>query len=529
MVRGARFFAGLPACLWPCLALLCALLLSSAAASPAGAAALVSPWAPVQWPGGAAWAAHDVCAFGAANVAVAGDGHVAVTRDGGQTWKVRVPAGHAGAAFTAVAFNSSGYGVVASGGLLLVTADWGSTWTTPKYIGPTAGAAVYDVAMVGSLAVAVGDAGMILTSADSGATWQQEASPTASHLTSVAIAGDGTEVAGSDAGEILVRTTAWSVAAVVAGPVTAVAAADRAVWGDGLPDLFAATGTDVLGSDDALTFAALPGLPDLTSPVWPAIAWTGLPERSLLVAGARQAGFFGTSRSWLVGPTGLDGLTQAAAPGGQSVAYLLGTDGRLVRTLSAGRDPAAVTLGQGRIVTGGKTKLMATVHVAALGTVIVRTRVPGHPWADLQRVAWTASNWNRRLTLDLSPSLTHDYQLLFEYAGTTTPLTAVAQVVVAPKVNTAKSRYDLRAGAVFRFSGSVAPQLPGERVELFTDRGGSWRPVSLQRSVALQKGRTWTSRAFGTPKAETYHLRAHLPATRAHAEAWSRIVTVVIR
>ena len=170
-----------------------------------------------------------------------------------------------------------------------------------------------------------------------------------------------------------------------------------------------------------------------------------------------------------------------------------------------------------------------TAEIDAEGWLTVRTRVPGHPWADLQRVAWTASNWNRRLTLDLSPSLTHDYQLLFEYAGTTTPLTAVAQVVVAPKVNTAKSRYDLRAGAVFRFSGSVAPQLPGERVELFTDRGGSWRPVSLQRSVALQKGRTWTSRAFGTPKAETYHLRAHLPATRAHAEAWSRIVTVVIR
>ena len=136
---------------------------------------------------------------------MAGDGHVAVTRDGGQTWEDRTPAGHAGTAFTAVAFSSSGSGVVASGGLVLVTPDWGVTWKTPVYAGPAPGAAINDVAMLGSFAVAVGDAGTILTSADSGATWQLEASPTTSDLTSVAIAGDGTEVAGSTSGEILVR------------------------------------------------------------------------------------------------------------------------------------------------------------------------------------------------------------------------------------------------------------------------------------------------------------------------------------
>ena len=42
-------------------------------------------------------------------------------------------------------------------------------------------------------------------------------------------------------------------------------------------------------------------------------------------------------------------------------------------------------------------------------------------------------------------------------------------------------------------------------------------------------GRTWQSRKFGTPVAETYHLRAHLKRTSTHAEAWSRIVTVTIR
>jgi hypothetical protein len=66
-------------------------------------------------------------------------------------------------------------------------------------------------------------------------------------------------------------------------------------------------------------------------------------------------------------------------------------------------------------------------------------------------------------------------------------------------------------------------------VELLTDRGGKWRPISLQTAVKLVEGRTWTSRPFGTPTRETYRLRAHLKGTSKHAEAWSRIVTVTIR
>jgi photosystem II stability/assembly factor-like uncharacterized protein len=514
--RRAALFAGLALCL---------MLLWAGAAL----AAAVSPWSPLTSPAGTAWTVHDVYAFGATGLALGGDGHVAVSRDGGATWQVVTPVGYAATAFTAVAFNSSGRGLLASGGLLVVSSDWGKTWKPPVFAGPTPGAAINDVAMLGSSAVAVGDAGMILTSADSGATWQVDASPTASDLTSVAIAGDGTEVAGAQSGEILVWTVAWTVAATAASPVTAVTASGRVVWGDGQPDLFAATGHDVLGSDDVATFASLPGLPDLTGQDWPAVAWTGLPENGLLVAGAQQAGFFGASQSWVSGASGLlDGVTRGVAPGAQSVAYLLGADGRLVRTLSAGREPATVALTKSRVVVGGRTRLTATVNVAAPGTLLLRNRVPGHPWATLLRIAWTVADWGRSLPFDLSPSLTHDYQLAFQYGGTTVRL-ADAQVVAVPKVTTARSRYALRRGAVFRFSGLVAPRLAGERVELFTDRGGSWRPVSLQRSVALQNGRSWTSRSFGTPKAETYHLRAHLPRTRAHAEAWSRIVTVAIR
>ena len=84
-----------------------------------------------------------------------------------------MPGGHAGTAFTAVAFVTGGRGVIASGGLLLVTADWGATWAPPAFVGPGPTRAVTDVAMRGANAVAVGDGGMILSSTDSGATWRR--------------------------------------------------------------------------------------------------------------------------------------------------------------------------------------------------------------------------------------------------------------------------------------------------------------------------------------------------------------------
>ena len=507
-----------------CLALLC---VATAFAEPA-----TTPWSPVTPPWGAAWAINDVYAFGATGLAAAGDGgHIGVTRDGGRSWSVVVPGGLQATALTAIAVGTSGRGVVASGGLLLVTDDGGSTWRTPSYVGPGPGATINDVALRSSLAVAVGDDGVIMSSGDAGATWRKLASPTLSPITSVAIAGDGTAVAGSATGEILVGAAdGWALAGTVAGLVTSVAASTDPVWGDGRPDLFAATGSDVLGSDDALKFASLPGLPDLSSLPWPHLAWAGVPERSLLIAGAQNAGFFEPlSQLWLPGPTGLGGTARAVAPGGQSVAYLLAADGRLERTMSAGREPATVQLTPTRILVGESARLTATVRVGAPGMVLLRHRVPGRPWETARTVSWTSGDWDRSLSFLLDPSLTQEYRLEFEYGGATVELAPAVQVVVTPKIATTRSGFELRVGDVYRFSGSVTPALPGEGVGLFTDRGGSWRPVSLQGSVKLRDGRTWTSRGFGTPKAETYHLRAHLPRTLAHAEAWSRTVTVTIR
>ena len=370
-----------------------------------------------------------------------------------------------------------------------------------------------------------------MSSGDAGATWSRPASPTLSSITSVAIAGDGTAVAGSAAGQILVgRGNAWVLAGAAAGPVTSVAASATPVWGDGRPELFAATRSSVLGSDDAYKFTVLPGLPDLTSQPWPFMAWLGVPEPSLLIAGTPNAGFFDPlSRLWLPGPTGRGGIARAVAPAGQSVAYLLGTDGRLLRTLSAGREPVTVKLAQSRIVVGTSTHLTATVHVGAPGKVLLLQRVPGRRWATVQTDPWTSGDWNKSLSFPVKPSLTNEYRLAFKYGGATVPLGPAAQVIVTPKITTTRSSYDLRVGSVYQFSGSVTPALPGETVRLFTDRGGSWRPVSQGGSVKLQDGHTWTSRRFGTPKAGTYHLRAGLLATATHGEAWSPIVTVTIR
>ena len=305
--------------------------------------------------------------------------------------------------------------------------------------------------------------------------------------------------------------------------------ASPVAWGDGSPDLFAATAHAVLGSDDGATFAALPGLPDLSAAAWPAVAWAGRPDRSVVVAGAGQAGFLSSKGAWSTGATGISAAIRAAAPGDQSVAYLLDAGGRLVRTLSAGRETASVKLTRSRVAAGASTRLSATVFVAAPGTVLVRGRVPGGPWSTLRKIAWTASDWKRTVGVALSPTLNHEYALEFEYGGATTLLAPVVTVTAVPKVKVTRTRYALRKGAVFRFSGSVTPQLKGERVVLLTDRGGGWRPVSLQQSVALRDGRIWESRKFGTPKAETYHLRARLPETSRHAEALSPVVTVSIR
>jgi len=218
-----------------------------------------------------------------------------------------------------------------------------------------------------------------------------------------------------------------------------------------------------------------------------------------------------------------------AAPPGTSAGYLLTAGGGLQRTLSAGAGPAALRLSPARVIAGHATKITATASLGLRGNLVLRARTPGRSWATLQTFAWRETDWDRSVSLSQAPSGNREYELAFTAHGISQEVSDVVTLGVAPRLTPAHARYVVREGSVYRFSGTVNPAWPGERVELLTDRGGGWRPVSLQPSVALRHGRTWTSRPFGTPRAETYHLRVHLTATRRHAEAWSRIVTVVVR
>ena len=489
-------------------------------------------WSPTVRPWSPGWEVTDIAAFRPTGlVAVGAGGHIAVSRNGGATWTVTVPSGHSATVFGAVAFNNAGHGVVASGGLLLVTGDDGRTWYTPTFAGAGPGALIRDVAMAGAVAVAVGDGGVIVSSTDSGATWSRPVSPTSDDLVAVAVAGDGTAVAGASTGALLTgKGATWSLAGNAGAAVTAAAAVPTPAWGDGRPDLLVGTAEQALGSDDALTFTSLSGTPVIYSVPWHDLAWVGRPGGSFLLSGAGDAGFFSTlSADWLPTQTGLAGSAGAAAPGTQSIAYVLGPDGRIARTLSSSRVPAVTRLSAQRITIGRRVSFTAIVSIAAPGRVQLERRIPGKAWQTAKAMTWTTGDWHKSLTLDLRPTLNQEFRVRFTYGGATTTLAPVRRLVVRPRLTPASLRYTRRIGDVYRFAGSVSPRLLGERIDLYTDRGGRWRPVSGQESVALRDGRQWTSRAFGTPKAETYHLRAHVSATARHGEAWSPVVTVVIR
>jgi photosystem II stability/assembly factor-like uncharacterized protein len=502
-------------------------LLLAAAGSPAVAQA--ADWDATSRPWTGPSLVRDIDAFPPTGIAAAGDdGTVSVSTDGGVTWVAHVPSGFAATSFTAVAFASSSNGVVASGGTLLVTADGGRTWRRPVFAGPAPAGQILDVALRRNAGYAVGEGGAIFATTDEGASWQAEDSPATGDVVAVAVADDGTAIAGTTTGEVLVRSGgAWSLAATLGDPVSAVAASSVPVWGDGSPDLLLSAGSAVLGSDDAVTFTVLPDAP---ATAWSGLAWLGQPDQSALLAGPATAGFWSPSgTAWQATSTGLGGAVAAAAPGDESVAYVLGPDGRIARTFSSGRTASSLSISAANVEAGSRVTLTGVIGIAAPGVIEIDRRVPGRAWAPARGYVWATSSFGRTLNLSLTPSLTTEYRVRFRYGASWTTLSSGAVVEVSPRLTPARLHYVLRKGAVYRFSGRVSPALPGERVQLFTDRGGSWRPVARDRSVRVSTRGSWTSRQFGTPKSERYRLRAFVRRTSKHGEAWSAAVTVTIR
>jgi len=286
-----------------------------------------------------------------------------------------------------------------------------------------------------------------------------------------------------------------------------------------------------VGSGDGVSFSTLLRAVYASVPLWPVLTWSHVPSDELLVTGpAGAASYYAvTQDTWTSAGSALGDPRAAATVPAQSVAYVLGTDGRIARTLSSGRDPATLLPAKKTIMAGNSVVLRSTVDIAAPGTLVVEQRLPGGVWRGERSFAWSSSDWERPLELTFGPVLTTDYRLIFTYQEDGRVVLPSSRVTVRPKLTPDKLRIVVRRGDVYRFKGSVYPRLAGERVRLYTDRGGTWRVVKIGGVVKLRDGIRWKSRLFGTPVRETYHLRAKIAATTRHGASQSPVVTVVVR
>lgn len=494
-------------------------------------AATPAPWQPIQRPWTDGTAVNDIAAARPSFLAAAGaQGKVAVSHTGGFSWTRAYPAD---AGFVAdllgVAFSDAAHGVVVGvGGTLLVTSDGGQTWRVPEIAGTPPAAALNDVALAGARAVAVGDGGAALESADGGESWGAMRVPTVADLGCVAVTDNGTVVVGADDGSVLVRRGATWTGATLTAPVTGVAARPSPLGGG--MTIVASSGWEVAGSEDGVGFSTLLSAVYASEPSWPSLAWGGMPTDELLVAGpAGAASFYAvTPATWTIGADGLGDPRAVTTTPAQSVAYVLGADGRVSRTLSSGRTAATLAPGALTIKAGRQVGLDSTVSIAAPGELVVEQRIGSGTWRDAQRIAWSSSDWRRVLDLELDPLLTTYYRLRFAFGGLGGVVSPTRRVIVRPRLTPDKIRISVSRGHAYRFKGAVYPALRGERIRLYTDRGGKWHRITLGGVVRLRDGMRWVSRLFGTPVRERYHLRARIVSTTRHGSSWSTIVTVVV-
>jgi hypothetical protein len=503
-------------------------------AAPASAAP--SPWSKLTRPWSTAVAVKDIAAFPPAGVVLAGGAsRVALSVDGGVSWAARGPDIQGSEAeLMAVDFRDSAHGgVVGSDGLLLITSDGGRSWRSPTIQGGPPNRDLLDVDLAGSYGYAVGAAGTLLATTDGGNTWVRVPAPAYQAITTVATDPSGNAVGGTDGGSLITGSgSSWSISATVTQSIRDVVASSEPAWGDSWPDLLVSLGAStLLGSTDGESFG---WTLDSAAGPWPAMAWAGEPSGDVLLAGMNGAvnAVDGTSTPTAVvtrTSTGIGDAVAAAAPGGQSVAYVLGADGRVARTLSAAKRMATLDDPPGRITAGTSATLDSTVQIAAPGAVRLEGKVPGGSWNLKRSVAWTTAS-SGRASFSVSPILNASYRLRFTYGGRTSLISDATSVVkVVPKVTPERLAYDLKRGTVYRFSGTVYPALTAETVQIYTNRGGSWHKLDIGGTVKIGTNGAWTSRRFGTPIRESYRLRAYVKATARHPEAWSSVATVTIR
>ena len=504
---------------------------AAALAPPAGASAAPA-WTRLSDPFPAGVTLRGVATFGTSGVALVGSsGSVAISNDGGATWKLHKTSG--GHALRAIAFSDAKHGfAVGPSGTVLESTDGGVTWAPD----PSAGLATFSaVAASSGLVCALGATSITATTTPGAPSWTVETTPPASASSIVCGAGGFAAAAGAG-GVIVTRSAAttpatWTTATLApADNVVAVALAPKPVWGDGTPDLFAVSASGVQGSDDqGASFDSLPARPASASGSSQlSAACLGGPHPVLLVGGQNglleryslDSGTWRASRGRLTG----DIVGCAAGPG--SVAYALSAHG-IERTVSYGASAAKLTAAPTTVTVGGKVQFAVSTPILAGGTLTLDARPAGGVWRPLVSRAWSATLPSFPGVSD-APQRTTQYRLRFMYAGKTAATSPVVTVGVRPVIVLNESSLHARQGTAYRLTGHVSPTESGASVTVWTNRGGRWHQCAIGGTVRLSGGSTFQTRLFGTPKRESYQLQIRIAADSLHLAAVSPTVQVTV-
>jgi hypothetical protein len=506
---------------------------AAALASPA-AASSAPAWTKLTDPFPAGVTLRSVATFGPSGVALLGSSRsIAISQDGGTTWKLHMTSG--GRALQALAFADANDGfAVGPAGTMLESTDGGATWASD----PSTSLGTFSaVAASATLICALGATSITATTAPAAPSWTIE-QPLTTSLSSIVCDAAGFAAAAGAGGTIMTRSAATSPATWTTRTslpandnVVALALAPMPVWGNGTPDLFAVSASDVQGSDDqGASFTALPTRPaSVSGSSQLSAACLGGPHPRLLVGG--QAGLLECyelgSGTWHVarGPLAGDIVACAAGPG--SVAYAVSAAG-IERTLSYGDPASTLTATPATVTTGAKVHFAISSSILADGTLILDRRPAGGSWQQMVSHSWSSSLPNFPAVND-SPQRTTQYRLRFVYAHRTAMTSRAVTVSVRPTIVVNQSSLHLRKGAAYRLTGQVLPAENGALVTVWTNRGGKWHRCATGGRVRLSSRSTFKTRLFGTPNSESYMLQVRMAADRLHLAAVSSLVRVAIR
>jgi photosystem II stability/assembly factor-like uncharacterized protein len=489
--------------------------------------------------------------FGDTGLVVAGAGAaVAVSNDGGVKWTDISARGLTSATLSGVAFTDAQHGVVVgrSGTILVGAPDklgafaWNAATRPADVTGD-----LRDVALSGTVGYAVGVGGVILKTADGGATWTHESAPTTADLNAVAVSADGSVAAAVGAqGTLLVNQTgSWEARDTgTTAELIDVALPAAATAGT----VYCCSGVQVWSYQGTGPLTLLPALPLPIDGSISALVLVESGAASRLVAGGRDgwmAGIATGGTAWEMQTGAALSNVTALSAAGNGVCYATITGGavfggRVERGLNAGwtyglpltATPADSSSGFAAVVTIGQSvSLSGSTTIPAPGVMLLEARAAtATKWRTVSSGALGATSLN----VSRTPVVTSVYRLRFLFAGRTAATGQEIRVGVRNKVKVSSASISLSLGKVYRVSGSVSPAKSGGVVEVWTDRAGnhklgSWHRISQGGYVDLVKGTTFTTRSFGTPVRETYHLKILMRADTGHLNGWSPVITVTVR